>query len=54
MGEELQKQFDAEVEYIAGSGGVYTVEVDGKEIFSKSKAGRFPELPEIITLIKNM
>lgn len=50
----MKKQFGAEVEYIAGSGGVFTVVADGKEIFSKSLTGRFPEHHEIIRLLNNL
>ena len=52
LGDELNKNFGAEVELIAGGGGIYDIVVDGKKIFSKNKAGRFPEPQEIITLIK--
>ena len=52
MGADLEKHFGAEINLIAGSGGVFDVEVDGAEIFSKQQAGRFPELHEIIALIK--
>ncbi len=52
MGDELKKQFDAQINLIAGSGGVFEVDVNGKEIFSKRQSGRFPELQEIINLIE--
>ncbi|MCK5323579.1 MAG: Rdx family protein [Desulfobulbaceae bacterium] len=51
MGDAIKKQFDADVEYIAGSGGVLVVTVDGKEIFSKAESKRFPETDELIRLI---
>ena len=54
LGEELKKRSDTEVEYVAGAGGIFTVVADGKEIFSKSKAGRFPEFPEIVTELNKM
>ncbi len=47
----LKEKFGAEVELIGGSGGVYEVVVDGKTIFSKAKAGRFPEDQEILDAI---
>jgi len=43
---------DAEVELVAGSGGVYEISVDGRSIFSKKQLGRFPEDGEIVSLIK--
>ncbi len=54
MEDELQSKFDGEVELIAGSGGVYEVEVDGKNIFSKKKLNRFPDDGEIVKLIVAM
>jgi len=51
LGDEIKKQFGAEVEYIAGSGGVLVVNVDGGEIFSKAKSGHFPKADELIGLI---
>lgn len=51
MGDELKVQLGAQVILIAGSDGIFDVEVDGKMIFSKKKIGRFPELNEIIALI---
>jgi len=53
MGDELKKVFGADVELIAGSNGIYDVTVDGRKIFSKFDQGRFPQLDEIITIIKN-
>ncbi len=52
MGEELQKQLGAEIELVAGSNGVYDVAVDGKMIFSKFEQGRFPQIDEIIRLVR--
>jgi len=40
------------VELIGGSGGVYEVVVDGRNIFSKAKARRFPEDHEILQAIE--
>jgi len=42
---------DAEVELVAGSGGVYEISVDGQTIFSKKQLGRFPEDGEIVSLL---
>jgi selenoprotein W-related protein len=38
---------DADVQLIAGSGGVFEVGADGALIFSKKKSGRFPDDGEI-------
>lgn len=47
------EKYGAEVELVAGSGGVYEVVVDGRTIFSKAKAGRFPEDQEIFNSLKD-
>jgi len=51
LGAELAQQFKAEIDLVAGSGGVLDVVVDGTEIFSKRKAGHFPTIEELIPLI---
>jgi len=43
---------DVDVELIPGSGGVYVVCVDGKQIFSKKEVSRFPDEGEILGLLK--
>jgi len=47
----LQQKFNAEIELIAGSGGVLDVSVDGSEIFSKKKTGHFPTAEELYDLL---
>jgi selenoprotein W-related protein len=47
----LKKKFNAEVQLIPGSGGVFTVCADGKQIFSKHETGRFPNDEEIAGLL---
>ena len=54
MGDELKKNLGADIELIAGSNGVFDVAVDGKMIFSKSDKSRFPQVDEIINLIKGL
>ncbi len=46
----MRNTFDAEVELLASSGGVYEVVVDGKRIFSKKMLNRFPDDGEIVAL----
>ncbi len=48
----MTKALQAEVELIAGSGGVLDVVVDGIEVFSKKKAGHFPSAEELLALIR--
>jgi len=46
---EIKKKYkDANIVFIAGSGGVFEVTRDGKLIFSKKELGRFPETDEIL------
>ncbi|MCG6930220.1 MAG: Rdx family protein [Desulfofustis sp.] len=51
MEAELKKRYDADIELISSSGGVYEITVDGTLLFSKKKLGRFPEDGEIRRLI---
>jgi len=48
----IKDTFRIESELIPGSGGIFEVKVDGRLIFSKSAAGRFPETAEILDAIK--
>lgn len=53
--EEIKSIYnDANIEFIAGSGGNFIVEVDGKIVFSKKdmQNPRFPNDGEILELIK--
>jgi len=52
LGAELQSALGADVELVAGSGGVFEVDVDGRNIFSKKALKRFPDEGEIVNLIK--
>ncbi|MCK9463862.1 MAG: Rdx family protein [Proteobacteria bacterium] len=47
----MEKRFDARVELVKGSGGIFDVFIDGARIFSKHDVGRFPEPGEIEKLI---
>lgn len=39
---------------VRGSGGIFVVTVDGKKIFSKEDAGRFPEEKEILEQLRSL
>ncbi len=52
MGDEIKKEIDAEIELVAGGGGVFDISMDGRMIFSKFEQGRYPQPDEIISLIK--
>lgn len=47
------KNYFSEFKLIPSSGGVFEVRFEDKLLFSKKKVGRFPELDELIELVKN-
>lgn len=52
MADEIRKHnSDIEVELIEGGGGAFEVCLEGKLIFSKLSAGRFPEPEEIFKIL---
>ena len=52
--EELQNKFSADIEIIEGSGGVFEVDLNGNNVFSKKEVGRFPRENEVIDLIEEV
>ena len=48
----MKKNFDLDIELVAGANGIFDVSLDGKIIYSKSEQGRFPQASEIIKLIE--
>lgn len=51
---ELEAKFPDEgldIELVGGSRGIFDVVIDGDEIYSKHKSGRFPRYAEIPALI---
>ena len=52
MAEELHKDFGLKANLIPGNNGIFDVIVDGEKIFSKFKAGRFPNTGEVISELK--
>lgn len=52
MAAELKQAFGVEAELVRGSGGIFDVVVDGKKVFDKHKAGRFPEPGEVVKALK--
>jgi selenoprotein W-related protein len=56
MAEEILMTFSdelGEVALIPGVGGIYTIKLDGKILFSKDKSGGFPEIKEIKQMIRD-
>ena len=49
---ELKEALGVDSELIAGSGGIFTVRVDGHVLFDKKSVGRFPVLGEVSKVIK--
>ena len=52
MAAEIVGEFQSQPEMFRGSGGVFIVTLDGKEIFNKKNAGRFPDEGEITNIVK--
>ena len=48
----MKGQFeDLDVELIEGSGGVFVVTADGRQVYTKKETGRFPEPGEVAKAI---
>jgi len=57
MTQELLSTFEQEiggVTLIPGSGGVFEVRVEGKRIWSRQEAGRFPDIKELKQLVRDL
>jgi selenoprotein W-related protein len=48
----IHDEFDVEAELVKGDNGIFDVEVDGRNVFSKHEVGRFPENDEVVALLK--
>jgi selenoprotein W-related protein len=48
----IKEAFDIEPQLIGGGGGIFDVKANGRMIFSKHDAGRFPEDDEILKLLE--
>jgi selenoprotein W-related protein len=48
----LRRELGIEAELNKGRGGVFDVVADGKLVFSKHEAGRFPDDDEIIAALR--
>jgi len=49
---ELKKAIGLDSELFSGKRGDFEVTVDGEKVFSKQKLSRFPELGEVLKIIK--
>jgi len=50
----LKRELGIASELVRSSGGVFEVEYQGKKLFSKQKALRFPDPGEVTKLIKKL
>ncbi len=51
MAAEIATDLGQEPQLIKGSGGIFVVTADGKVVFDKKQAGRFPNEREVVDLI---
>jgi predicted Rdx family selenoprotein len=52
LADELREAFGVNAKLIPGYNGIFDVVIDGQRVFSRSEAGRFPELGEISGKLK--
>jgi selT/selW/selH-like putative selenoprotein len=50
----IKKEMGFDAELIPGERGVFDVAADGKRLFSKHSAGRFPDPDEIISALRSL
>jgi selT/selW/selH-like putative selenoprotein len=53
LADELRKACGVSAKLIPGSDGIFDVVIDGKRIFSRFEAGRFPESGEVAGKLKS-
>ena len=54
MAAEIESNFGDNAELVVGKGGCFEIVADGKVVFSKNQAGRFPENSEVISVLKDL
>ena len=52
MAAAIRDKLGIEADLVKGDNGIFDVEVDGRNIFSKHEVGRFPENDEVLALLK--
>jgi selT/selW/selH-like putative selenoprotein len=52
LAESIERETGARPELVRGDGGVFDVEVDGRRVFAKKEAGRFPGHEEILAAVR--
>ena len=53
MAARFEGAFGAEVELVAGGGGIFDVDVDGERVFSKFEVGNFPDHDALIASLRS-
>ena len=53
MAAEIESNFGDNAELVVGKGGCFEVVAEGKVVFSKNEAGRFPENSEVISALRD-
>jgi selT/selW/selH-like putative selenoprotein len=51
---EIKKKYGVDSELVAGHSGIFDVDVDGKQVFSRHEEARFPEPQEIFDAIDSI
>ena len=57
MAQELLSTFDGEIAELSlqpGSGGIFEVIANGKQVWSRKEAGRFPEITELKQRVRDV
>jgi selenoprotein W-related protein len=49
---KIQEEFGVESQLVKGDNGIFDVVVDGRLVFSKFEAGRFPEDEEVLEALR--
>ena len=47
----IKKERGLDATLVKGGGGEFEVTVDGRLVFSKKQAGRFPDMDEVLSLL---
>ena len=54
MREQLNELLQADIDLVAGGGGMFEITVDGQLVFSKKSEGRFPTDEDLQSLAANL
>ncbi|MBM3320535.1 MAG: Rdx family protein [Candidatus Eisenbacteria bacterium] len=54
MAKRIEKELGIKPKLIEGSGGIFDIHADEKEIYAKSKTGSFPSDEDVIARLKRV